>query len=489
MQQYDVIIIGAGLGGLGCGYALAKQGLNVCILEQGTEIGGAFQVFRRAGHHFDTGFHYVGGVGKGEMMHPLVAYFNLEGLPWHRLDDDCFEEVIYQGQSYRFSHDYDRFIETLVEQFPDDRRGITALVDVFRGISDHLYDSLRPDWDIFSTESFTTSAYRFFNEQMKSPVLRQVIVGGCVKSELTEKLPLYAFSQSINSFIQGSYRLQGGGGTLVHHIADQFRAMGGTLVTRARVTELVERQGRIAEVITADGNVYTARTIVSNAHPATTLALIKESSMIRNIYRRRINNLVNSYGMFTTQLMLKPHTVKYRNRGIYIHEMPDIWHADYGKGSPTESLFINFACPPASAEGYATTVDLLTPMLWEQVAEWSDSRIGHRPEGYKEFKQRKAEEAIQLAVRYIPELAGNIEKVYTSSPLTYRDYTGTVQGSAYGIRKDCDALMQTILTPKSPIPNLFFTGQNLTLHGMLGVLMASIQTAGYVVGDELKLIN
>ena len=64
-----------------------------------------------------------------------------------------------------------------------------------------------------------------------------------------------------------------------------------------------------------------------------------------------------------------------------------------------------------------------------------------------------------------------------------------MEGSAYGIRKDCDALMQTILTPKSPVPNLFFTGQNLTLHGMLGVLMASIQTAGYVVGGELKLRN
>ena len=78
MQKYDVIIIGAGLGGLGCGYALAKMGMNVCILEQGVEIGGAFQMFRRAGYRFDTGFHYVGGVGKQEMMHPLVEYFTWE---------------------------------------------------------------------------------------------------------------------------------------------------------------------------------------------------------------------------------------------------------------------------------------------------------------------------------------------------------------------------------------------------------------------------
>ena len=218
MQKYDVIIIGAGLGGLGCGYALAKMGMNVCILEQGVEIGGAFQMFRRAGYRFDTGFHYVGGVGKKEMMYPLVEYFDLGKLPWHRLDDDAFEEVIYRGHSFRFAHEYNRFAETLIEQFPEDRQGINALVDIFKGISDHLYDSLRPDWNIFENDSFTTSAYRFFNENFQNPVLRQVIVGGCVKSELTEQLPLYAFSQSINSFIQGSYRLQGGGGTLVHYI-------------------------------------------------------------------------------------------------------------------------------------------------------------------------------------------------------------------------------------------------------------------------------
>lgn len=484
MQNFDVIIIGAGLGGLGCGYALAKAGKSVCILEQGVEIGGAFQMFRRGGYRFDTGFHYVGGVGQREMMHPLVEFFGLGDLPWHRLDDDAFEEVIYRGQSYRFAHGYDRFAEQLAEQFPEDRKGITALVDVFRGISDHLYDSLRPDWNIFENESFTTTAYRFFNEKFQNPVLRQVIVGGCVKSELTEQLPLYAFSQSINSFIQGSYRLQGGGGTLVHYIADRFKAMGGTLITRAKVSELVEKNGRIVEVHTADGNVYGARTVVSNVHPATTLSLIKESSLVRNVYRRRINNLRNSYGMFTTQLVLKPGTVKYRNRGIYVHEMEDLWHAYYGKNAPVESLFINFSLPPAETNGYATTVDLLTPMLWEQVAEWSDSRVGRRPEAYKEFKQKKADECIRLATRYLPELAGNIEKVYTSSPLTYRDYTGTVNGSAYGIRKDSDALMMTVLTPKSPVPNLFFTGQNLTLHGMLGVLMASIQTAGCIYGDE-----
>ena len=62
MRNYDVVIIGGGLGGLECGYILSKQGYSVCILEQNPQLGGCLQTFRRAGLTLDTGFHYVGAL-------------------------------------------------------------------------------------------------------------------------------------------------------------------------------------------------------------------------------------------------------------------------------------------------------------------------------------------------------------------------------------------------------------------------------------------
>ena len=84
----------------------------------------------------------------------------------------------------------------------------------------------------------------------------------------------------------------------------------------------------------------------------------------------------------------------------------------------------------------------------------------------------------------IPLLKESVQSVYTSTPLTYRDYTGAVRGTAYGIRKDCNNLTQTLLTPKTPFANLYFTGQNLNLHGILGVSLTSLLTCMEILGKE-----
>ena len=103
MKRYDCIIIGSGLGGLQCAYILARSGRKVCVLEQGEQIGGALQTFRRGKSVFDTGFHYVGGLDHGQPLNKLFDYFDLLDLPWHRLDDNCFDEIIIDGKSYKYA--------------------------------------------------------------------------------------------------------------------------------------------------------------------------------------------------------------------------------------------------------------------------------------------------------------------------------------------------------------------------------------------------
>ena len=72
MEKFDVIIVGSGLGGLECGFILAKNGMKVCILEQDTQTGGCLRTFQRGDMLFDTGFHYVGGLDEGQSLHRLV---------------------------------------------------------------------------------------------------------------------------------------------------------------------------------------------------------------------------------------------------------------------------------------------------------------------------------------------------------------------------------------------------------------------------------
>jgi all-trans-retinol 13,14-reductase len=69
-----------------------------------------------------------------------------------------------------------------------------------------------------------------------------------------------------------------------------------------------------------------------------------------------------------------------------------------------------------------------------------------------------------------------VVKRYTSTPLTWRDYTLSPCGSAFGIRKDSRQPLMTMLSPKTPVPNLFLTGQSLVLHGLEGVTMTAFKT-------------
>ena len=123
-------------------------------------------------------------------------------------------------------------------------------------------------------------------------------------------------------------------------------------------------------------------------------------------------------------------------------------------------------------------------MNWEEVEAFQNTRVGHRGEQYNALKEEKLKGCIKLASTVIPGLEDAIERVYTSTPLTYRDYTATACGSAYGIRKDCSNLMLTLLTPKTPMENLYLTGQSLNLHGVLGVSMTSFFTCAQIIGME-----
>jgi all-trans-retinol 13,14-reductase len=260
----------------------------------------------------------------------------------------------------------------------------------------------------------------------------------------------------------------------VNKLADDIKAMGGTILCRHEVVELTEHEGKIAAVRCQNGEQYEASTFISDAHPAVTVDWMKESHLLKGMYRRRMKALENTFGIFTVSLELKPDVLPYFNHNKYVYKKPNVWtfYEDVGGiGGVMISCRV-----PEDKQTYTQQVDLLTPMPWRMCEAWKDTTIGHRGDEYMNMKQRMAQECIQLAETVIPGLGEMVTRQYTSTPLTYRDYTLTPEGSAYGVRKDCRSVMLTMLSPQSPIPNLLFTGQNMMLHGLEGVAMTAMNT-------------
>ena len=128
-------------------------------------------------------------------------------------------------------------------------------------------------------------------------------------------------------------------------------------------------------------------------------------------------------------------------------------------------------------------------MKFEEVKQWSGSFNTTRFENnrgadYEAFKQQRSERLLKLVYERFPALKGNIKAHYAATPLTNRDYIGMADGAIYGIQKDHQNPMQTLISPGTKIPNLFLTGQNLNLHGILGTSLSSILTCTRLLEDN-----
>jgi len=156
---------------------------------------------------------------------------------------------------------------------------------------------------------------------------------------------------------------------------------------------------------------------------------------------------------------------------------------------------ILFSCTPVPSknEKFAESIAVMTYMNFEEVSEWSTTFNtiavkNKRGESYEEFKKRKEQLVIdKLEVRF-PGVKKAIKNVYSSTPLTYRDYIGNEDGALYGIKKNSNNILNSTINPKTRIPNLFLTGQNLIFHGVLGATIGALVTCFQFI-DNKTLID
>ena len=468
-MRYDVVIIGSGLGGLVCGSLLAREGKKVLILERQAQPGGCMQSYQRGRLSFDTGLHYIGGLAEGQQLHSIFSHLGLMKLPWVRLDADGFDRVTIGHQTFPMAEGYNHFARTLSEYFPKEKEGLRKYVELMR----HL-----PSME----EIGPVNAYDWMKSLFRDSLLINVLSGSAIKMELRrESLPLFTFAHGMSSYIGSSWRLRGGGHLIVNALVDDINRMGGKVVCHAEVNKLEEKDGRIVSARCSKGDVYEGDVFISDVHPQVTFGWLDESKVIKNMFRRRINAMENSTGILTVSLVLKKGVLPYFNHNKYYYRKPNVWTFSEDVGGVGGVMV---SCRVPEEGDYARQIDLMTPVSWKLFEAWEHTTVGHRGETYDMLKNHLADECIHLAERVVPELGSMVEKRYISTPLTYRDYTLSPCGSAYGVRKDCRNILMTTLSPRTSIPNLLLTGQSLMLHGVEGVTMTALQTCGELLGKD-----
>jgi len=482
-----IIIIGSGLGGLACGYILSKNGFKVTVLEKHVQFGGCLQTFKRHGVKFETGMHYIGSVEEGQLLHRFFKYLSLlPEVKLRSLDRHAYDLISIGGVRYPFANGTEHFIEQLLPFFPKEQNNLQsywqAIQEVTQSSPLHsLRDTSEP---VMLNPNHIKQSYDSFLDQITQDERLRLVLAG--------NLPLYAGEKGktpmyIPAFINDFYnrsasRIVGGSETVAQSLVKSIRAMGSEVISSAKVVKILCNDQKAVGVALDNGDKIEADYFISNTHPVRTVEML-DTPLIRKSYRDRIVNLNNTISNFTVYIHFKKNSVPYLNSNFYHYNSPaDVWLGkDYTPNTYPSSFLFMHLCS-SEMQQYTDSAVLISYMNYRDVSPWAGSKVGRRGAAYEDFKMEKADKLLALLEQQIPGTRQHIEHFYTSSPLTYFDYTGTEQGSMYGVLRDCNQSIHSLVSQRTRIPNLFQTGQNVNSHGTLGVIIGAILTSSELIG-------
>lgn len=494
MDSFDVIIIGSGMGGLVCGDLLSREGYRVCIIEKNKQLGGCLQTYVRDKVIFDSGVHYLGGLDRGQNLYQIFKYMDLmDKLKLERQDKDVFDKIMIDGDDneYPFAQGYENFIAKLLVYFPDEEQALRNYCEKIKEVCSKfpLYN-LRANGS-YSEKSgvLEISAKDFIDSITTNEKLRAVLAGNnALYAGQGDTTPFYVHALILNSYIESSWKCIDGGSQISKYIARNIRERGGVIYRDTPVVKIEADNEKVTHVVLKDGSIKKATYFISNMHPVNTLQMI-ESGLIKNVYRKRLNALANSVSSFTLNIIFKKDSYRYHKHNVYWHKEGRVWDAtDYTEANWPLSYAV-FMSAHSKSESYAESMTVLTYMRYEEVAQWQDtfntvSDKMDRGTAYDAFKKAKAERLLDIIEKKFPGIRMHIQTYYSATPLSFRDYIGNDDGSLYGIAKDYKDPLKTLISPRTKIPNLYFTGQNLNLHGILGAAMSGLVTTCALIGNE-----
>ena len=491
---YDAVIIGSGMGGLASALILAKEGLKVLVLEKNNQLGGNLQTFSRHKAILDTGVHYLGGLDQGQNLHTYFQYLGIyDRLELTRMDMDGFDIITFEGDPNRYPHaqGYDNFVARLLPYFPEEeealRKYCARIQEVCRWFP--LYN-LEAE-GMYATDVLSVNARDFLDSLTGNEKLKAVLAGSSyLYAGIADKTPLYVHALSVNSYIESAWRVGKGGSQITRALLRELKKHHATVLKRREVTSFLYEDDELVGVSTRSGETFRGRKFISNIDLKATVSL---AGRFKKAFVNRVTLLQPVVAAFSLYIVFRPGCFAYENRNFYHLKKEDsAWSAQfYTEDTWPESYMASMAVRNAG-DRYAESMTCMTYMRFEEVAAWQHTfntvaDKGERGSGYDAFKRDRMERFLEEIEKKFPGIRDCIATVEASTPLSYRDYIGGAGGNMYGYVRDSSRPLLTFVSPVSQIKNLYFTGQTVNMHGILGVTIGAVATCGEILGKKYLL--
>ena len=500
-NEFDVIVIGSGMGGMTTATALSRMDHKVLLLEQAQTIGGLTHTFSRDGFSWDVGLHYCGMFGPDEPGDKVLDWLSDETVEFQSIGT-VYDTIHFpDGFEIAVGRPAEAYKTELKEHFPDCAAEIDAYFEALVSGEDAVrlvsaersmpepFRSAHRWWNKKKIERWcgrTTS--EIINEYISDPRLAAVLsaqwgtYGGP-----PEQASFAIHALIIRHYLEGAGYPVGGAGSIAAGLVPVIESAGGSARPDTMVSEILIDDGRAIGVRTVSGQVYDAPTIVSAIGAGETVDRLLPQEICEQEWAVEIAEMKPSICHFEMFLGFEGDIARLGATRSN-HWFFESWDTDDGlwtnTDDPIQMMFVSF--PSLKDESHDPgpsqrhTGQFMVLADWSTVADFAASGAEDNPDKWAAFKDEVEARMMAFFTERFPALAPLVVCRVFGTPLATAKFTAHEKGGFYGLETTPRRIVSDALRPRTPVPGLYLTGQDVLTPGIAGSLFSGMLTAAAI---------
>ncbi len=469
-REFDVIVIGSGIGGLVTATQLAAKGAKVLVLERYLIPGGSAGYFEREGYRFDVGASMIFGFGRTGTTNLLTRALEAVNASLETIPDPVQIHYHLPGDlELKVHRDYEKFLQELTAYFPSEREGIRRFYDqcwkVFNCLNAMELLSLEEPrylMRVFFEHPLACLGLVKYLPQNAGDIARRYISD----EQLLKFIDMECYCWSvvpashtpmINAGMVFSDRHygginypKGGVGRIAEKLVEGLEKAGSEIQYKARVTEILMEKGKAVGVELANGKQYRAKRIVSNATRWDTFGKLLPPENVPAAEKRWRKRYQKSPSFLSLHLGVKAEVLP---PGTECHH---IFLEDWQKMEDEQgTIFVSIPTllDPDLAPAEHHIVHAFTP-------SWIENWQGLSPKEYQQKKEEAASRLIERLEAIFPGLTDRLDYQEVGTPRTHRRFLGRQDGSYGPIPRRKLAGLLGMPFNRTAIPGLYCVGDS-----------------------------
>ena len=497
INDYDVIVIGSGIGGLVTATQLVAKGAKVLVLESYLIPGGSSGYFAREGYRFDVGASMIFGFGKKGTTNLLTRALEAVDVELETIPDPV--QIHYHlpyELDLKVHRDYEKFLQELYKHFPHEKAGIRGFYDecwqVFNCLNAIPLLSLEepryltkvflqnPGACLGLVKYLPLNAGDVARKYIRDPQLLKFIDMECYCWSVVpaDRTPMINAGMVFSDRHYGGINYpKGGVGQIAQKLAEGLANFGGKIKYQARVSKILMDQKRAIGVRLATGEEYYAKRIVSNSTRWDTFSKLLPPESMPKKEQSWQQRYQKSPSFLSLHLGVKAEVLP---PGTECHHiLLEDWDNMEASGGTIFVSIPTLLDPDLAPSGYHI-IHSFTP-------SWIDEWQHLSPEAYEEKKETMANAVIDRLEKIFPGLIAGLDYQEVGTPRTHRRFLGRADGTYGPIPRGKIFGLLGMPFNKTAIPGLYCVGDSTFPGQGLNAVAFSGMSCGHRIAVDLDL--